>query len=125
MPLFAARIDTMMDTLGAAAMTVYLHTAAPTDSAPTNGRVTGGGTGYTGGQVLAVADISDAASGLIENTAAIAFGTASGAVGTVNHWSAYAAGSPHSYGTLPSTTIGDGDSFTINANTLDFNGSST
>ena len=58
-------------------------------------------------------DISVAANGDIDNDVAIDFGTAAAAVGTVTHWSSYRGGTAVAYGTLPSTTIANGDSFEI------------
>ena len=58
-------------------------------------------------------------------TADIEFGTADEAVGTVIAMSFYRSGAPVGWVTLPSTTIGDGDTFTVNADSLMVNGSST
>ena len=47
-------------------------------------------------------------------------------LGLVTHWTAIrGANSEVAYGTLPNTNIGNGDSFKINANTVQFNGSTT
>ena len=64
-------------------------------------------------------------SGDIEITADIDFGTATADVGTVTHWSLYRGTDPVAFGTLPNTVIASGDSFKINANTLDINGSTS
>ena len=125
MPLFTRELNELADYIGRANWTVFLHTAAPTNGSPTNGRVTAGGGAYDSGATLTAANITTAANGDIENSAAIAFGTADAAVGTVNHWSSYRGGVAVAFGTLPSTTIGNGDTFTINANSLDINGSTT
>ena len=54
------------------------------------------------------------------------FGTSDEAVGTVTHWSFDpSTGDDGAYGTLPSTTIGNGDSFEINTGTIQINGSTT
>ena len=125
MPLFTVELNRIADNIGASALTIRLHTAAPTNGAPTNGRTTAGGGAYANGVSLAASDISTAANGDIENTAAIDFGTATADVGTVTHWSAYRGTAAVAYGTLPSTTIADGDTFSINANSLQINGSTT
>ena len=80
---------------------------------------------YATGQTLAMGDISVAANGDIDNDVAIDFGTATAAVGTVTHWSAYRGGAAVMWSTLPSTTIASGDSFEIDANSMQANGSST
>ena len=125
MPLYNVETHRMADTIRSANWTVYLHTAAPTDASPTNGRVTAGGGVYASGATLAASDISVAANGDIDNDVAIDFGTAAAAVGTVTHWSSYRGGTAVAYGTLPSTTIANGDSFEIDANSLQVNGAST
>ena len=125
MPLFNTELNELADRIGRSDLTIYLHTAAPTNGSPTNGRTTAGGGAFVAGATLAAADISDAASGDIENTAAIDFGTATAAVGTVTHWSAYRGADPVAFGTLPSTTIANGGSFEIDSNSLDLNGSTT
>ena len=125
MPLFTVELDRLADNIGASDLTIRLHTSVPSDGSPTAGRTTTGGGSYGTGTTLASSDISDASSGDIENTAAISFGTATADVGLVTHWSAYRGTAPVAFGTLPNTTINNGDSFTINANTLQFNGSTT
>ena len=125
MPFFTVELNRLADDFTSTDWTVFLHTAAPTDLDPANGRTTAGGGAYVNGATLAASDITAAVNGDIENNAAINFGTATAAVGTVNHWSAYRSGSPVMWGTLPSTTIADGGSFSINANSLEANGSST
>ena len=125
MPLFNVELNRIADDIGASNWTVFLHTAAPTDGSPTNGRTSVGGGAYQNGATLTAANISAASNGDIQNTAAIDFGTATADVGTVTHWSAYRGGNPVAFGTLPSTTIANGDSFQINANSLQVNGAST
>ena len=124
MPLFTVEENRLADSIGAADLTIWLHTDEPTNADPTNGRTDAGGGAYEAGMTLAAADISDAADGDIENTAAIAFGMANADVGTVNWWSAMRGAAAVAYGTLPERTIADGDTYTINANSLDINGSS-
>ena len=125
MPLFNTELNALADRIGRSDLTIRLHAAAPTNASPTNGRTTVGGTGYENGVTLASGDISAASSGDIENDVAIDFGTADDDVGTVTHWSAYRGSAPVAFGTLPSTAINDGDSFEINANSLQFNGSTS
>ena len=125
MPLFVVEINRRANAIGASDLTFRLHTAAPTDASPTNGRTTMGGGAYEAGVIVTPANISNASDGDITFTAGIAFGAADEAVGTVTHWSAYRGTDPVAFGTVPSTVIANGDSFTINANSLVFDGSST
>ena len=125
MPLFSLELNRLADTIVASTVTVRLHTSAPSDSAPTNGRTTAGGTGYENGIAVAAADWSAASNGDVDNDNDVEFGTADEAVGTVTHWSAYRGSVRVGWGTLPSTAIGDGDTFKINAGTLQLNGSSS
>ena len=123
MPLFNRELDDLANHIGRSDLTIRLHTAAPTNGSPTNGRVTAGG--YGNGETLAANNISNASNGDIDNDVAIDFGEATANVGTVSHWSAYRGGDAVAYGTLPSTAINDGDSFSINANSLVINGSTS
>ena len=125
MPLFTRELNELADRIGRSDLTVRLHTAAPTDANPANGRTTVGGGGYENGVTLDSSDISDASAGDISNDNAIPFGTADEAVGTVTHWTAYRGSSEVAFGPLPSTAVGDGDDFEINAGTLQINGSTT
>ena len=118
MPLFTRELNDLADRIGRSALTIWLHTAAPTDAAPTNGRTTKGGGGYEAGVVVPSTDISDAAAGDIQITADVNFGAADEAVGTVAWWTAYRGNVAVAYGTLPSTVIANGDSFKINADEL-------
>ena len=125
MPLFDVALDAVADGFVDAAGTIYLHTAAPTNLAPANGRTTAGGGSYGSGLTTAASDWTDASDGDVENANAFDFGTATADVGTVTHWSYYRGTDPIAFGTLPSTTIANGDSFSINANSLQINGSTT
>ena len=125
MPLFNTELNRLADDIGASALTIRLHTAAPTNASPDNGRTTVGGGAYEAGETLAASDITDASAGDIENNVAIDFGTADEDVGTVTHWSAYRGAAAVAFGTLPSTAINDGDTFQINANSLQINGSTS
>lgn len=125
MPLFTIELNRLADSIGASTLTIRLHTASPTNGSPTNARTTAGGGGYETGTDLTAAQITNATNGDIENNVAIDFGTADDDVGTVTHWSAYRGTVAVAYGTLPSTTIASGDTFSINANSMQFNGSSS
>ena len=126
MPLFTTELNRIADNIAANALTFRLHTAAPSDASPTNGRTTAGGTGYENGVVIAAGDISAASNGDIEVDVDIDFGAADEAVGSVGWLSAYRGNSPVGWWVLPSTTtIANGDSFKINANSLEFNGATT
>lgn len=125
MPLYLVELNRVADDIGASDLTIRLHTAAPTDGNPTNGRVTLGGGLYPTGVTLTAAQITVASDGDIENNVAIDYGSAAADVGTVTHWSAYRGAAPVAFGTLPSTVIANGDSFSINANSLQINGSTS
>ena len=43
----------------------------------------------------------------------------------MTHWSAYRGSAPVAFGTVPSTIIANGDSFSINSGTLQINGSTS
>ena len=125
MPLFTTELNELADRIGRSNLTCRLHTAAPTNGSPTNARVSAGGGTFGTGATVTAANISTASNGDIEITADIDFGTATADVGTVTHWSLYRGTDPVAFGTLPNTTIASGDSFKINANTLDINGSTS
>ena len=125
MPLFTDELNRLANSIGASTLTIRLHTVMSTEANPTNGRTTTGGGSYESGASLTAGNISDGANGDISNSAAIAFGTADEDVGTVIGWSAYRGNAKVGFGTLPSTTIGDGDTFTINSGSLQFNGASS
>ena len=125
MPLFDVELNRIADDIGATDLTIFLQLTAPTDLAPTSGRTTAGGGFYAAGATLAASDISTAVNGDIENTAAIPFRAATADVGTVIGWSAFRGVAPVGHGTLPSTTINSGDSFEIDANSLQITGSTT
>ena len=99
MPLFTVEQNRIADDFTSSTWTVYLHTASPSDSQPANARTTTGGGAYASGQTVAAGDFSVAATGDVQITAAIDFGSSTAAVGTVTHWSAYRSGSPVAYGT--------------------------
>ena len=125
MPLFSVKLNKIADDELALAGTVWLHTAAPTDASPANGRTTVGGGDYEAGQAVTAANWTVAANGDVNISIDLGFGVADEAVGTVGWWSFVTTSENVGYGTLPSRTIGDGDTYKINAGTIQFNGSST
>ena len=125
MPLFTRELNDLADRIGRSDLTMRLHTAVPTDGNPTNGRTTVGGGAYEAGVVLSASDLSDAMNGDFEGEVDINFGTADEAVGTVIGVSAYRGGDAVGYWTVATTVMGNGDSFKVNANTLDFMGSTS
>ena len=125
MPLFTRELNALADRIGRSDLTIWLHTAAPTEASPTNGRTTVGGAAFENGVVVASGDISTAVNGDITIPGDIDYGTADDDVGTVAWWTAVRGSDEVGYGTLPSTVIADGDSFKINGGTLDFNGSTS
>ena len=125
MPLFTTELNRLADSIGASTLTIRLHTAIPSNASPTNGRLTAGGGTFETGQALTAGGISVAANGDITNNADITYGTTTEAAGTVAWWSAYRGNSPVGFGTLPSRVLGAGDTYKINAGTLDFNGSTS
>ena len=105
---------------------VWLHTAAPTNASPAANRTSQGGGAYESGFAVTAANWSAAASGDVQLDVVCDFGTSDEAVGTVTHWSFDpSTGDDGAYGTLPSTTIGNGDSFEINTGTIQINGSTS
>ena len=125
MPLFERELNAVANWLKRRDLTIWLHTAAPTDASPTNGRTTVGGGAYETGIALAASDISDAVNGDISNNVALAFGMADEDVGMVTHWSGVRGNDAVVHGTLPSRAIGHNDTYTINAGQLQLNGSTT
>lgn len=118
-------MNRIADDIAASDLTIWLHTAAPTNASPDNGRTTVGGGAYESGATLTAANISAASNGDVSNSAAIDFGTADENVGTVVAASAYRGTAPVGHWTLPSTTINNGDSFQIPSGALQFNGATT
>ena len=125
MPLFTVELNDLADRIGRSDVTARLHTAVPTNGSPTNGRTTVGGGAYEAGVTVTAARFTAAAAGDTQINADIDFGTADQAVGTVGWLSFYRGADPVLWVTVPSTTIGDGDSFSVNMNTLNINGSTT
>ena len=125
MPLFARERDALAGAVRASALTIYLHTAAPTDVAPTNGRTTTGGGAFQNGLAWPTNQMSAVSGGAFDNNVDLDFGQATADVGTVTHWSAYRGSDPVMFGTLPSTVINNRDTFKINSGSLDVTISST
>lgn len=125
MPLFTEELNRRANNIGADDLTIFLSTGTPSNSDPDNGIVTIGGGLYESGSTLAAADISDAANGNIDNDAAISFGASDEEIVAANHWVAKRGTQFVAFGTLPETTIAVGGSFSINVNSMQFNGSST
>ena len=69
MPLFNRELNELADRIGRSNLTVWLHTAAPTNGAPTNARTNVGGGAYEGGATLLATQISNATNGDINNSA--------------------------------------------------------
>ena len=64
MRLFVREQNELADRIARSDLTVYLHTAEPTDADPENGRVTVGGGDYESpGRPIPPADISNASGG--------------------------------------------------------------
>lgn len=126
MPLFTRELNELIDRIGRADLTIWLHTDAPTEADPTNGRTTVGGGAYEAGQTLAATNISNASSGDISNTAVVAMGAADEDVGTVTHWSAVRGTDAVAYGSLTTArAINNGDEYNIPIGEIQFNGSTT
>ena len=105
MKLFVREQNELADRIARSDLTVYLHTAEPTDASPDNGRATIGGGDYESGATYSASDISNASGGDITFNVDIPFGTADEAVGTVIFATFYR-GSADAVGyiALPSTT---------------------
>ena len=71
MPLLNRELNELIDRIRRSDVTVWLHTAAPTEAAPATGRTTVGGGAYESGRVVAPSNISMAANGDIMITAAV------------------------------------------------------
>ena len=61
MPLFTRELNALADRIGLSDLTIRLHTAAPTNASPTNGRVNSGGGLFVSGANLPASGITDAA----------------------------------------------------------------
>ena len=125
MPLFLRELNELADYIGRDELTIWLHTALPTNADPTNGRTSVGGGAYEAGATLTAAGITVAANGDITNAAALAFGRADEDVGTVRHWSALRGADAVAFGAVTVTEIGLGDTFALNQGTIDINGSTS
>ncbi len=135
MPMFLSELDRIAGWIKSDGdgsnddFTCYLHTEAPTDASPTNGRVTAGGAAYQNGKAVLAANVAKGAGanrGDLTVNADIDFGTATADVNAdITHWSLYRGGDPVAYGTLPTTTVSMGDTFKVNRNTVRLNASTS
>ena len=125
MPLSTIELNRLANSIGASTLTIRLHTAAPSDNNPTNGRINIGGGTYESGYALTAGNISNSVNGDINNSVAIAFGTADDDIGIIRYWSAYRGNAFVAWGTIPNTTVNNGDTFTINSGSMNFNGSTS
>lgn len=125
MPLFNTELKRLGDEIRSGSLRIYAHTAAPSNADYDNGRVTGGGTGYTGGQPISFTAAD--ADGDLTKHATVSFGTATSNVGDVSHVSIIrgsdSAANAVLFRPLPdgAVTINSGDTLTINANSLNVN----
>lgn len=126
MPLFNVEFNRLADSIGASALRLWLHTAAPTDADITNGRTSAGGGAYEAGLLIAAASISAAAGGDIAISTLADFGDATANVGTLTHWSLVreSDGAGVAWGVMPNDDSGNphvvnqNDRVRITANTL-------
>ena len=125
MPLSATELNRLADSITATAITVFLHTGAPGANGTAN-RVTAGGGAFSSGVSVAAAGWTNASSGDVQNVAAVNYGTATGGdPGTVTFWGAFRASAFVGSGAVTSTTVRDGDTFSINSGEVQFLGSTT
>ena len=127
MPLSNTELNRIADDIVSSTLRFYLNTVKPAVSSNgMAGRVTAGGGSFTSGIAVAASGYTTASNGDVNVIAAIDYGTASGGdPGTVIAWTAFRGASFVAVGDVPSTTIADGDSFSINAGSLNLNGSTT
>lgn len=126
MPLFTTELNARADAIARAGI-VWLHKGAPTNSDPTINRTTVGGGAYETGFAVTAANWTVASSGDVNISIDCDFGTADAIVSTVDdpvtHWSFDpTTGGDGLYGTLENSAIGSGDTFKINAGTIQANG---
>ena len=92
---------------------------------PMGARASAGGD-YESGMAITAGNWTTASNGDVTLNIAAAFGTADEAVGTVGPWWSFVTPTENiAWATLPSTTIGSGDTFTINSGSLQLNGATT
>ena len=125
MPLSATELNRIADAIVASTITVFLHTGAPGANGTAN-RVTAGGGAFAAGVAVAAAGWTAASSGDVQNVSAVNYGTATGGdPGTVTFWSAFRGAAFVGSGAVTSTTVRDGDTFSINSGEVQFLGSTT
>lgn len=117
MPVTAALLNEAADKVFDADILVRLHTGAPGNAGTAN-RVAAGGTNFTAGVTVGASGWSAASNGVVSNTAAIDFGTASGAPGTITHYSIWKGGTFYGWNTLQARTVASGDTYEISASSL-------
>lgn len=126
MPYFVEEQNRVGDWITRSDLTIWLHTAAPTDADSDNGRTTVGGGAYEAGATLAASNLTAASNGDVSNSAAVAMGAADEDVGTVTHWSAVRGSEAVAYGALPAEVeITNGDTYTFPVGAIQFNISSS
>ena len=81
MPFFDTELNRLANDTSSADLLVFLHTSAPTNASPANGRITTGGGLYESGATLDSTDITAAANGDVSNSVSIPFGTVDENVG--------------------------------------------
>ena len=125
MPIFNAELNRIANDISASDLTCYVHTAAPSDGSPTNGRVPG-----LSAQTLAASSWSAASDGDVAYNQDVAFGEVdSGNERILSHWSLYRGSAPVAFGTISgdeaARTVAAGRHFTLNSGTIRINGSSS
>ena len=124
-PLSTTELNRIANDIVNSTLKIRAHTGAPGANGTAN-RVANGGGSFTAGVDVAAAGWTGAAAGDVENVAAVDFGTAAGGdPGTITFWSAFRGNAFVGSGAVASTTVGDGDSFEIDAGEIQFLGDTT
>ena len=124
MPLSDKELDRLANRIVDSTITVRLHSDNPGQTGAT-GRLETGGPNYRNGITVDADGWTDAASGSVKNKNAVVFGVALADVGTITHYSLSRGSSYVAFGELPSTTINQGDSFQITAESIVISGSTS
>ena len=129
MPLFNAELTRLANQIKTGTIKCYVHTQAPTHGNISRGRATAGGGAFQSGVTVPNANFAVDSDGDITVNADIDFGIATADVNAaLTHWSLVRDKTTDegiAFGTLPSTTVRNGDTFKINANSLLMNGTSS
>ena len=125
MPFFTIELNRIADDVGMLTSPFACHLVLPTNLAPASGRTTAGGGVYATGQPLPPLTFPLPLMEKSGTPSRFPSVVAIGDVGTVIGWSAFRGAAPVAYTALPATTINSGDSFEIDANSLQINGSTT